>query len=152
MSLVPRWQKRLPSLFGRRSDLLDVSNIFDALDEELGALTTHAAAGLSVSADDKNVYVEAHVPGLTAKDVEVTIDHQGMLWVKGEKREEEKDKAKKYYRKAVQSFTYCLPLWDEIDEKAEPQATCKDGVMRIIFAKKKEKQAESKKIQVKEEK
>lgn len=153
MSLIPRWYPKFPSPWkkGFGEGLFDINKFFENLEEEFGLAMTHPS-GLSVSSDDKNIYVEAHVPGLTAKDVEVSLDSEGVLWIKGEKKEEEKDKVKRYYRKASHTFSYCLPLWEEVDQKVEPEATCKDGIMKLTFAKKKEKRIESKKIKVKEEK
>ena len=148
MSMVPRWFERFPSPFGKKKgEGFSLSNFFEDVENQLNALTARSG-GLSISSDDKNIYVEADVPGLTAKDVDVSIDNEGVLWIKGEKKEEITDKEKKYYKRSQQSFSYCIPLWDEIDEKIEPQATCQDGVMRITFSKKKEKQGESKKIRV----
>lgn len=142
MSLIPRWYNRIPSLFGKRSAL--------ELEDEFAALASYPT-GLTVSSDDKHVFIEAAVPGLTAKEVEVSIDADNCLWIKGNKKEEVKNKAKHFYRKATTNFSYCVPLWEEIDS-SEPQATCKNGVMRITFAKKEGSKVEAKKISVKEEK
>jgi len=68
-------------------------------DEDWNAVS-NAHTGLSISEDEKNVYVSAALPGVDPKDVEVTFD-KGFVWVKGEGKEEEK--GKKYYRKAVLS-------------------------------------------------
>ncbi len=88
--------------------------------------------GLSVSEDDKNVYVEAAMPGLKSEDVEVSFKN-GTLWIRGEKQEEEKKK--KFYRKATREFSYRVSVPGEIDEKREPDAGCKDGVCRVTFKK-----------------
>lgn len=147
MSLIPGWNHRQLKKKGR-DFLSPFSNLFDEFEENLKSLVSHPS-GLTVSSDDKFIYVEADVPGLTAKDVDVSIDNEGVLWIKGERIEE--DKSKKYYRKAQHSFSYCVPLWNEIDESSEPQAICKDGVMRITFSRKKDNQPpEAKKIHVKE--
>lgn len=105
--------------------------------------TANLLNGLSVSEDDKNVYVEASVPGLDPKEVDVTFS-KGVLTIKGEKKEEEKGKT--FHRKATRSFFYRVTPGD-VDPKAEPQATCKNGVMTITFAKVPE--AKPKKIAVK---
>jgi HSP20 family protein len=102
--------------------------------------------GLSVYEEKGEVIVEAALPGLDAKDIDVTFE-KGILSVKGQKKEEEKDKDKKYFRKSSSSFSYKVTLPVDIDEKAEPQATYKDGVMKIIFSKAKENKG--KKISVK---
>lgn len=150
MSLIPQWQNKFPTFGGRRaSELFNLGHLFENLEKELEGFTT-GQSGLSISSDDKSIYVEAHVPGLTAKDVDVSIDSNNCLWIKGEKKAEEKDKQKKYYKQSQISFSYCVPLWEEIDASKEPEAVCKDGVMKVIFAKTKEKQIESKRIKVKE--
>jgi len=100
-------------------------------DDEL-SLNSAASNGVSISEDEKNVYVEAALPGVNPKDVEVTFD-KGMVWIKGETKEEEKEK--KYYRKAVNSFSYRIAVPGELDGQKEPEATCKNGVMTVSFAK-----------------
>lgn len=150
MSLIPNKNRSLFSQRKKGGDLFNWSHFFENFDQDLMSAFPHQ--GVSVSSDDKNIYVEADVPGLNAKEIEVSIDNNHTLWIKGEKKEEESDKSKKYYKRSLHSYSYCLPLFDEIDESCEPDAVCKDGVMKITFAKKKENQAESKKIQVKEDK
>lgn len=114
--------------------------------EDLTDLTPFngAISGLSVFGDDKNVYVEAAVPGVDPKKVEVLFD-KGILWIKGE-AEEEKN-GKKFYRKASSSFSYRITVPGEIDWKTEPNATCKNGLMKISFTK--SSKAQPKKIEVK---
>ena len=106
------------------------------------------SSGLTVSEDDKNVYVEAAVPGLDPDKVEVTFD-KGVLWIRGNQEAENKDEKKKYYRKASSSFSYRVAIPGNIDETKEPAASCKNGIMRVTFAKKPEVQP--KRISVKKE-
>jgi HSP20 family protein len=103
--------------------------------ENLGDLVPMSGTlnGLSISEDEENVYVEAAVPGIDPKDIEVTFD-KGVLWVKGESKEEEK-KGKKYYRKASSSFSYRVAIPGEVDWKTEPVATSKNGLMTVAFPK-----------------
>jgi len=150
MSLLPRWKSRFPTP-RRTSDLFNLGKFFEEAEGELEAFSSYPS-GLSVSSDDKNIYIEAAVPGLTAKDIEVSVDNNHVLWIKGEKKEEETDKKKKFYRHSQTTFSYCIPLWEEIDTATEPEALCKDGLMKVTFTKKKDKQVEAKKIKVKEEK
>lgn len=105
-----------------------------------------APSGLSVSEDERNVYVEAAVPGIEPDDVDVTFD-KGTLWIKGEAKEEEEDKKKKFYRKASRSFSYHVSVPSEVDPNTEPEATYKNGVMKITFAK--SPSSQPKKIKVK---
>jgi len=135
VSLIPNW-------FGSKT--LGLDKFFGNIDE----LFSNKNSGLSVYDDEKNVFVEAHVPGLTAKEVTVSIDDEGVLWIKGEKQAEERDQKKHYYKKSQCSFSYAVPLKGEIDDTVEPKAKVKDGVMSITFAKKKSEKRNSKKIRV----
>lgn len=114
-------------------------------DEPLAAFNERS--GLSISEDEKNIYIEAALPGLTADDIEVTYDN-GVLWIKGEKKEEEKDK--KYYQKASSAFSYHINVPGDIDEEQEVEADYKDGIMKVVFAKK--KTSRPKKINIKKNK
>lgn len=100
-------------------------------DDEL-ALTAGSPSGVSISEDEKNVYVEAALPGIDPKDVEITFD-KGVVWIKGESKEEEK--GKKYYRKAASAFSYRIAVPGELDQNKEPEASCKHGVMTVTFTK-----------------
>lgn len=104
-----------------------------------------SGGGLTISEDDKKIYIEAAVPGVDPKDVEVTF-HQGTLWIKGEHKEEE-SKGKKFYKKALNSFSYRLVVPGEIDPNIEPVASGKNGVMTVTFAK--SPKSQPKKITVK---
>ena len=116
-------------------------------DEDLWpAVTSAFSTGLSISEDDKKIYVEATVPGLDPKDVDVTFE-KGFLWIKGEAKDEEE--GKKFYRKRQQSFSYRVAVPGEIDQNIEPTASCKNGVMTVTFAKSPKMQP--KKISVKSE-
>lgn len=105
--------------------------------------------GLNVYEENNNFIVEAAIPGLKDEEIEINI-HKGVLRIKGEKKEEESDKQKKYYRKSYNSFSYSVPLPDQIDDKEEPEASYTNGVLKISF--KKAKNAESRKITIKTEK
>lgn len=98
--------------------------------EDLGLSTM--PSGISISEDDKNIYVEASVPGVDPNDIDVTFQ-KGTLWIRGDtKREEDK---KKYYRRAINSFSYRVAVPGDIDQSIEPEATYKNGVMTVRFAK-----------------
>lgn len=48
----------------------------------------------------------------------------------------------------MKSFSYRVAVPGEIDESKEPDAICKDGILKVIFSKTKE--GTSKKIPIKE--
>ena len=115
-----------------------------SLMEDDDLMPSTSPSGLSISEEAKNVYVEAALPGVDPKNVEITFD-KGVLWIKGETAQEEKEK--KYYRKATSSFSYRVAVPGEIDLTKDPEAESAHGVMRITFAK--SPQTQPKRIAVK---
>lgn len=109
-------------------------------------ITSAAPSGVSISEDDTHVYISAHLPGVDEKDADITFD-KGMLWIKGEGKEEETDKKKKFYRKATSSFSYRVAVPGDIDLSVDPEAKYKHGVMTVTFAK--SPKSQPKKIAVK---
>lgn len=105
-----------------------------------------ASSGLSVSEDEKNVYIEAALPGIDPENAEITF-HDGYLRIWGKQKEEEKDKNRKYYREATKSFSYRVAVPGDIDQNAEPTATYKHGVMKVAFVKSPKVQPKKIKIQ-----
>lgn len=147
--MVNKQTNLLPSIFNRDFPeyifrvpmLADLEGLTNGLDRD--------SQGLNIYEENNNFIVEAAVPGLKEDEIEINI-HKGVLRIKGEKKEEQSDKEKKYYRKSYSSFSYSVALPDQIDDREEPEATYTNGVLKICF--KKAKNAESKKITIKTEK
>src|SRR3989338_1650284 len=100
-NLLSRWQlSRFPSFFDEDQNWL---------------MMPRDISGLSISEDNKGVYVEAAVPGINPDNIEVTYN-RGVLWIRAEAEEEEKDKNKKYYRKSSRSFSYRVTVPGNGDE------------------------------------
>jgi len=116
--------------------------------EEVEAWLTNPnhQSNVAISEDDKKVYVEAALPGIDPKQIDITYE-KGVVWIKGEAEEKEEDKKKKFYRHATKSFSYRVAVPGEIDVNTEPNATYKHGVMMITFTK--SPKTQPKKIQVK---
>lgn len=108
--------------------------LIDEIDDLLPMGQTEATSALSVSEDDKHIHIEAAVPGVDPDDVEVTYD-RGMLWIRGEAAKEEKDKRRKYYRRAAQAFSYRIAVPGDVDPKAQPEASCENGMIMVTFPK-----------------
>ncbi len=106
---------------------------FDEDDNDL-QFSSLGRSGISLSEDEKFVYVTAALPGVTEKNIDMTFD-KGTLWIKGEQEEEEENKNRKYYRKAVSSFSYRVAIPGDLDSKIDPDASYKNGVMTIKFTK-----------------
>jgi HSP20 family protein len=137
-SIVPRSFFDFPSLH--------IPSLLEDMDGFLTASSAAAQGGLSVSEDDKKIYVEAAIPGVNPNDVEVTLD-RGILWIRGESRKEERDKNKKFYRQAQRAFSYRVAVPGDADPNVEPEAMCRDGIIRLTFVK--SPQAQPKRIAIK---
>lgn len=111
---------------------IQIPSLWNDDDDWLTAPTS--PSGLSVSEDDKTVYIEAALPGIDPKHIDMTF-HEGYLWIRGEAKEENRDPKRKYYREATKSFSYRIAVPGEIDPNIEPKATYKHGVMTIAFMK-----------------
>lgn len=103
-------------------------------------------SGLSISEDEKGFYVDAALPGINPKDIEVTFE-RGILYINGQSSEEKK--GRKFYRKATSSFSYSVSAPAEVDAKKEPKVTYTNGMMHAVFAK--TEAHEPKRIEVKVE-
>lgn len=91
-------------------------------------------SGLSVSEDDRHIYIEASLPGIRPDEIDMNFE-KGILWIKAEKKDEIADKKKKYYRKALTSFSYRIAVPGEIDDSKQPEAICKNGILTVTFFK-----------------
>jgi len=121
-------------------------SLVDEGEEERWLSDVSGPSGLSVSEDGGYIYVEAAVPGLKPDEIEITFD-QGILWIKGEKKEEAEDKSKKFYRKSMSSFSYRVAVPGNIDEARQPEAEYLHGMVQIRFSK--AKPSQPKKIPIK---
>src|SRR5688572_9108482 len=84
---------------------------------------------VDIAEDDKAYKITAELPGMTEKDIEVTLAG-GALMLKGEKKEEREEKEKDYYlsERRYGSFQRSFRLPEDADaEKIE--ASCKNGVL-----------------------
>lgn len=108
---------------------------FSLFDEEsMSPMLRNDKTNVSLSEDDKNVYIEANLPGIKEKDIEITQD-KGVLWIRGEAKTEEENQKRKYYHKAASSFSYRFAIPGNIDESREPVAIYENGVIKIAYHK-----------------
>ncbi len=103
-----------------------------------------------IAETEKEFHVSAELPGLTEKDVEVSME-DNLLTIKGEKKEEKDEKKKKnyhLYERRYGSFqrAFSLPENSDADKIA---ATVKNGVLEIVIPKKEPSKPKTKKIEVK---
>ena len=104
---------------------------------------------VNVTEDEKGVYLSAELPGMDEKDIEVSVTEEAIT-IKGEKRQENEEKSKNYYRseRSYGSFERVVALPDQVDaEKAE--AAFEKGVLTITLPKVEPAKAKAKKIDIK---
>jgi len=90
---------------------------------------------VDVTDDKKEVRVRAEIPGMNQKDIEL-FWHDGVLTIRGEKREEKEEKGKnRYYRECrYGSFSRDIETGKNVSwEKAD--AKYKNGVLTVILPK-----------------
>lgn len=100
--------------------------------------------------DQEKLTVTAELPGITEKDVEVTLN-KGNLVIRGEKKEErEKREGQNSYflERSYGSFMRQIPLSVEIDED-RINASYKNGILTIELPKSQRERSETKKISIK---
>jgi len=126
-----------------------LSSLFDTLfSDDFFALPTApawSALPLSMWEDEHNVYVEVDAPGVTDKDIEVSV-HGGDIIIKGERKCERKEDG--YDTRSYGRFEQRVTLPTPVDaDKVE--AKLANGVLSITFPKSEE--AKPRKIALKSE-
>jgi len=107
------------------------------------------APRVDIAETDKAFEIKAEIPEVNKEDVKVTV-HNGVLTIRGERKQETEEKGKKFHRveRCYGSFTRSFTLPDNVDE-AKISASFKDGVLNIQIQK--IEQAKPKSIEVKVE-
>ena len=104
---------------------------------------------LDVSETKNELVVKAEVPGMDAKDIDISLS-DGMLTIKGEKKQEKEEKEADYHlvERSYGAFVRSVQLPKEV--KADKiNASYKDGVLKITLPKSEE--AKKKEIKIKVE-
>ena len=114
---------------------------------------TEAAFGsvpaVDVTQTDKGYEITAELPGMEDKDVEVKLAN-GVLTIRGEKRDEKEEKQKDYYlrERSFGSFERSFQVPENIDSD-KISAGFKKGVLTIMLPQSAEAQRAEKKIDIK---
>jgi HSP20 family protein len=148
--LMP-WRKREgKDLVGFRSELDNLFNRFFDIDFPISREFFKEGQWMprvDVSEGEKEITVQAEIPGCDAKDINVSLDGR-TLTIKGEKKQEKEEKEKNFHRveRSYGSFTRKMNLPAEVDQE-DINASYKKGVLKLVF--KKTKETEGKKIEIK---
>jgi len=102
---------------------------------------------LDVKEEKGKITVEAEMPGVETKDIDVSLDGR-LLRIKGEKRKEEENKSdgNYHYERSYGYYNRSIELPAEVDS-SKIDASYKNGVLKIKL--KKVKESETKRIEVK---
>jgi HSP20 family protein len=87
---------------------------------------------ISLWQDDNSIVLEAEVPGVLEKDVEITV-HQGVLTIKAEKRDQE-GRNYLHMNRRFGKFEHAITLPDQVDSE-KVDASLADGVLRVVLPK-----------------
>lgn len=123
-----------------------LDTLFDRVFGDDGGYVSRSRPGAPVAVweDDDHVWIEAELPGVAEKDLELTV-HKGTLFVRGERKATE-GRRYLYDRRTYGRFEHVVKLPEAINPESV-QATLKDGVLQIELAKAVE--AKPKKIEIK---
>ena len=99
--------------------------------------------------NDTAVIIEAELPGLDIKDVELTFEN-GVLSISGEKKSEKREEKENYHlmERHYGRFQRSLRLPESIDEN-KVEAKFEKGILRVMLPKKPEALRLQKKIAIK---
>ena len=106
---------------------------------------------VDVAETEKEVRVTVELPGMDEKEIEVSLSGD-LLTVQGEKRSEQEDQGKRYYRleRAYGAFHRVIPLPVEVAQD-QAAAAFKDGVLSVTLPKIAEAKQQAKRIPIKTE-
>ena len=114
-----------------------------------GGSFSFSVPAIDMSEDEKAYKISAELPGIDAKDIDVSVSGD-MLVLKGEKRQEKEQKDKNYHfsERTYGSFQRSFQLPSSVDRE-KLAADFSKGVLTITLPKTAEAQKPVKKIEVK---
>jgi HSP20 family protein len=112
----------------------EIDTLFDRFFGTDGGSLTQAWSGVPVVMweDDDHIFIEADVPGVAEKDIEVTV-HNGMLFIRGE-RHPEPDRNYLYNSRSYGRFERVIALPATVNAD-EVKAKLAGGVLSIELSK-----------------
>jgi HSP20 family protein len=124
-------------------------NFFRGFDTEFfGSGTGVFTPKVDIREYDKDIRISIELPGMDETDINVSLTRD-LLTIKGDKKEEQEDKGKDYYRleRSYGSFSRTIPLPVEV-ESDKIDAYFKKGVLTITLPKSVKSVSETKRIAV----
>jgi HSP20 family protein len=114
----------------------EMSRLMDAFGSAWrGATAAGVFPALNVSEDGDNLYVRAELPGLNAKDLDISVQDDNLV-IKGERRIAAEAKGVSYHRREREAGTFqrIISLPARVDA-GKVTAVCKNGVLTVTLPK-----------------
>jgi HSP20 family protein len=140
---LTKYSKPNTDLFGTRfSDIID-----EFFNDAVATRQSTFSPSIDISETDKQFMIEAELPGMEKKDINLNLEN-GRLTISGERKFEKKEDGKKFHRVETHygSFTRSFQLPDNVDDNSI-NATYNNGILNVIINKSEQKAG--KKIQIK---
>jgi HSP20 family protein len=140
LNLIPRTASLLPAS-DRLESFFDNWNLPVLFDED----TTWIPA-FDIAEKEEEYLITAELPGMDMKDIDITFT-DGLLTVKGEKKQEKEDKGKDYHRieRRYGSFQRSFRVPEKVDTN-KIEASYKDGILKLVLPKAEESRAQKIKV------
>ena len=103
------------------------------------------APSCNVSETAEEYRIEAELPGVKQEDFELKVD-DGVLTLRGERREEKEEKAKKYHRVESSYGSFTLPA-DADQDKVAAEYT--DGLLKVRIPRTAPKESNARTVEIK---
>ena len=128
-----------------------INRVFDDFTRGFGLSTFGTERNLGwpsvdVREDDKRYCIEAELPGMDEKDVEVTLVNN-VLTLRGEKRAEQEDSKRQHSERYFGQFERRITLDAEV-EPDKVTAKFKNGVLKVEIEKSENEQQRSRRIPI----
>jgi HSP20 family protein len=124
-------------------------SVFDVEPFWRGELSFGKAPAVDIAEKEKEYEITAELPGMEEQNIDVKFA-DGVLTIKGEKKEEKEEKKKDYYlsERHFGSFQRSFQVPDGVDAD-KIAASFKNGVLTVVLPKSAEAQKREKKIAIK---
>ncbi|MBZ4644363.1 MAG: hypothetical protein PWQ25_1915 [Deferribacteres bacterium] len=147
--MLERWRKKSVSPF---RDIFDLQDEVNRLFEDFFAPAAQSRAFVSmphvdISENNNQIKVKADLPGMTEKDIELTLENN-ILTIKGNREEEKETKEENYYSRERVYGSFMRQI--QIPKKVNPdsvKAKFKNGVLEVIMDKAEEEKSKTIAIQ-----
>jgi len=156
LDLIPRLRSRAPAVRRESTNPIvafhqEMNRLFEDFwhdfdGDRTSGMRPFGFPHVEVSESDRELKVEAELPGMDEKDVEVLLDN-GVLTLRGEKRSETEDKNRRVSERYYGRFERQIPLPVEIQED-KISASFKKGVLTVMLPKSAEAVDRVKKIPI----